>query len=248
MTIEVSVVTPTYNRRQFIPILIEIYRNQTFPKDKMEWIVIDDGRDKVEDLFKEASKSIPNIRYIYKNEKMRIGAKRNALNKEARGKIIVAMDDDDYYPPDRVSSVVDAFKGNPGIELAGSSEMNLYYIDNKKIYTAGPYHSKHATNGTLAWKKSYSDRNKYDEYVTRGEESSFLQQYSNNMIQLNPLSSILVICHSDNTFDKHTFRDKNLSLNNQTSEFFKVSRYSIYDLVKDKNIRDFYLNYDLKNE
>ena len=47
MTIEVSVVTPTYNRRMFIPTLIEIYKAQTFPKEKMEWIIIDDGRDKV---------------------------------------------------------------------------------------------------------------------------------------------------------------------------------------------------------
>ena len=62
MTIEVSVVTPTYNRRKFIPTLIGIYQTQTFPKDKMEWIIIDDGRDKVEDLFIEAAKIIPNIR------------------------------------------------------------------------------------------------------------------------------------------------------------------------------------------
>ena len=53
---------------------------------------------------------------------MRLGAKRNELNRLAKGGIIVAMDDDDYYPPDRVSSVVEAFKKNPKIELAGSSE------------------------------------------------------------------------------------------------------------------------------
>ena len=108
--IEVSVITPTYNRRAFIPALIEIYKSQTFPKEKMEWIIIDDGRDKVEDLFIEAAKTIPNLRYQYVSEKLRIGAKRNQLNKEARGAIIVAMDDDDYYPPQRVQTVVDAFK------------------------------------------------------------------------------------------------------------------------------------------
>jgi len=144
--IKVSVVTPTYNRRMFIPTLIDVYRNQTFSKEKMEWIIIDDGRDKVEDLFIEASKTIPNVRYIRKDEKMRIGAKRNALNKLAQGAIIVAMDDDDYYPPDRVSSVIEAFKNNPKINIAGSSEMNMYYLDTKKIYTIGPYHKNHATN------------------------------------------------------------------------------------------------------
>ena len=69
MSIEVSVVTPTYNRRMFIPTLIDIYKAQIFPKDKMEWIIIDDGRDKVEDLFQEVINVIPNIRYIRKDEK-----------------------------------------------------------------------------------------------------------------------------------------------------------------------------------
>ena len=50
MNIEVSVVTPTYNRRMFIPTLIDIYKAQTYPKEKMEWIIIDDGTDKIEDM------------------------------------------------------------------------------------------------------------------------------------------------------------------------------------------------------
>jgi glycosyltransferase involved in cell wall biosynthesis len=138
----------------------------------MEWLIMDDGRDKVEDLFTEAAKTIPNIRYIRKDEKMRIGAKRNALNNEARGAIIVAMDDDDYYPPDRVSAAVEAFNKSPKINIAGSSEMNMYYLDTKKLYTIGPYHRSHATNGTMAWRKSYSDTHKYDEFVTKAEEGT----------------------------------------------------------------------------
>jgi glycosyltransferase involved in cell wall biosynthesis len=240
MSIEVSVVTPTYNRRMFIPTLIDIYKAQTYPKDKMEWIIIDDGRHKVEDLFLEASKEIPNIRYIRKDEKMRLGAKRNMLNNEAHGAIIVAMDDDDYYPPDRVSSVVEAFKKNPKIELAGSSEMNLYYLDTKKIYTIGPYTDTHATNGTMAWRKSYANKHKYDEYVTKAEEITFLENFKHPMIQLNPLSTILVICHTDNTADKNELRDEHLPRIETFQSKFKESVYKLDDLVKDKKIREFY--------
>jgi glycosyltransferase involved in cell wall biosynthesis len=241
MSIEVSVVTPTYNRRMFIPTLIDVYKLQTYPKDKMEWIIIDDGRQSVEDLFQEAAKTIPNIRYIRKDEKMRLGAKRNELNRLANGSIIVAMDDDDYYPPDRVSSVVSAFKKNPKIELAGSSEMNLYYLDTKKIYTIGPYANTHATNGTMAWRKSYSDKHKYDEFVTKAEEITFLENFKHPMIQLSPLSTILVICHTDNTADKSELRDEHLSKSNTFVSKFKESAYKLDDLVKDKKIRDFYL-------
>ena len=228
---EVSVVTPTYNRRMFIPTLIDIYKAQTFPKEKMEWIIIDDGRDKVEDLFKEAS--IPNLRYIRVQKKMRLGAKRNMLNKEATGAIIVAMDDDDYYPPTRVSSVVEAFQKNPSIELAGSSKMNLYYMDTKKIYTVGPYNEYHATNGTMAWRKSYANTHSYNEYVTHAEETSYLDNYTNKMIQLDPLHTILVICHTDNTVDKNKLRE---------NKVFKLreSAYKLDDIVLDKKIRNFY--------
>jgi glycosyltransferase involved in cell wall biosynthesis len=240
--IEVSVVTPTYNRRMFIPTLIDIYKAQSYPKDKMEWIIIDDGRDKVEDLFLEAAKIIPNIRYIRKEEKMRLGAKRNELNKEARGQIIVAMDDDDYYPADRVQSVVNAFKKNPRVELAGSSEMNLFYLDSKKIYTIGPYSQNHATNGTMAWRKSYSNKHKYDEFVTKAEEITFLENFKYPMIQLPPQSTILVICHTDNTADKNELRDENLPRMGAINSVFKESAYKLEDLVKDKKIRDFYLS------
>jgi glycosyltransferase involved in cell wall biosynthesis len=237
--IEVSVVTPTYNRRKFIPTLIEIYKSQTFPKDKMEWIIIDDGRKRVEDLFQEASKTIPNIRYIYKDEKMRLGEKRNLLNTEAKGEIIIAMDDDDYYPPDRVQLVVNAFLLYPNIDLAGSSAMLLYYTDLKKIYTLGPFNKNHATNGTMAWRKRYSNIHKYNDYVTKGEEMSFLDNYKNEMIQLDPNNTILVICHSDNTVDKYTLRDEHLKDINHTQ--LKETNFILDDLVKDVHIRNFYL-------
>ena len=48
----VSVCTPTYNRRVFLPQLIKCFQAQTYPKELMEWIVIDDSDDSVEDLFK----------------------------------------------------------------------------------------------------------------------------------------------------------------------------------------------------
>jgi len=237
---EVSVVTPTYNRRLFIPALVQIYNNQTFPKDKMEWIIIDDGRDKVEDLFIEASKTIPNIRYIYVDEKMRIGAKRNALNREATGSIIIAMDDDDYYPPHRIQTVVDAFNKYPKVDLAGASEMLLYYIDTKKIYKVGPFGPQHATNGTMAWRKRYADTHSYDEYITKSEESSFLDNYKNQMIQLKPLNTILVMCHTDNTSDKSVLREEHLKYTGNAKEKMRETQYSLKDIVKESALLDFY--------
>jgi glycosyltransferase involved in cell wall biosynthesis len=236
----VSVITPTYNRRRFIPHLIEMYEHQDYKKTRMEWIILDDGQDKVKDLFEQASKTIPNIRYIALDEKLTIGAKRNRLNEEAKGSIIVAMDDDDYYPPCRVSAVVNAFKQKQyaNHELAGASEIYMYYSDIKTIYKLGPYNPNHATNGTMAWKASYAKTHKYDETVTHSEERSFLEDYKHPMIQLDPFKVMLVMSHSENTFDKKKLRD-------QESPFIKKTDMKLKAFLKEKtekNMREFFAN------
>jgi len=228
----VSVVTPTYNRRRFIPTTIKLYEAQEYPKNRMEWIILDDGTEKVKDLFEEASKRIPNIRYIELQEKLLLGQKRNRLNDEAKGDIIIAWDDDDYYPPDRISHVVYKFLGNPRIELAGSSEIYLYFYDIQKIYRAGPYGPNHATNGTMAWRKSYLKNHRYDETVTHAEERSFLDNYVNPMIQLDSLKTMLVMSHRDNTFDKAKIRDNN--------PMVKPTDLKLKNFIKDAKIRDFF--------
>lgn len=225
----VSVITPTYNRKRFIPHLIQCFKSQTYPKEHMEWIILDDGSDPVKDLFT----GIPNVRYIYNSEKQNIGVKRNILNREAKGDIIVAMDDDDYYPPERVYTVVNAFKHLPKIELTGSSEIYMYYTDIQKIYKLGPYNANHATNGTMGWRKSYAEKHKYDETVTHAEERSFLDDYVHPMYQLDPFKTMLVMSHSENTFDKKKMRDGTNPLVNETS-------MKIRDFIKDKSLREFY--------
>jgi len=199
----------------------------------MEWIILDDGDDCVEDVFAQAAKTIPNLRYIRREPKLLIGAKRNILNKEAKGDIIVAMDDDDYYCPERVSHVVFRFASEPTVELAGSSEIYMYYTDIKKIYNLGPYAKGHATNGTMAWRRSYALTHLYDETVSFAEEKSFLEGYKHKMIQLDAMKVMLVISHSENTFDKKALRE-------HKSPFVKETKLSINTFIRDAELRAFF--------
>lgn len=202
----VSVLTPTYNRRHFIPQIIKCFLAQTYPRDKMEWIVLDDGTDKVGDLFKD----VPCVRYIAVEGKMMIGAKRNRLNAEAKGEIMVCMDDDDYYPPERVSHAVIKLTGSPH-QIAGSSELYMYYTTSGEIWRVGPYNPNHGTNGTLAYKRPYAKKHKYDETVAYAEEKSFLDGWKHSMVQLDSIKVMLVIAHTSNTFGKEGLRDRALA-------------------------------------
>ena len=207
--LQVSVITPTFNRISQLRNAIKYYRRQTFSHEAMEWIILDDGTESAEAIILDETFDLPNIRYIRSYKKETIGAKRNRLNQEARAPIIVAWDDDDYYPPDRISHVVSAFRENPHLNVAGSSLMYFYFEDDNSIWKLGPFGPNHSTNGPLAYRSSYAKTHRYDDDAQRTEEPSFLNNFTEPMIQLDPMKTILVMVHANNTVNKDTIRINN---------------------------------------
>jgi glycosyltransferase involved in cell wall biosynthesis len=212
----VSVCTPTFNRRPFFPTVFECFKNQTYPKEKMEWIIVDDGTDKIKDLIENSG--IPQIKYFELDSKLTLGAKRNLMHEKTTGSIIVYMDDDDYYPPERVEHAVDMLLSNKEILVAGSSELYIYFNHINKMYQAGPYKPHHATAGTFAFKKELLEITRYNDSKSLAEEQDFLKDYSIPMIQLDSLKTILVFSHSHNTFDKKKLLDNPISVFKQSDK------------------------------
>ena len=232
----VSICTPTFNRRPFIPIMFECFKNQTYPKDRMEWIIVDDGTDKIQDLIDKSE--IHQIKYFPLKDKMTLGAKRNFMHSKTSGSIIVYMDDDDYYPPERVSHAVDVLQQNRNALCCGSSELYVYFKHISSMYQMGPYGPNHATAGTFAFRKELLNITKYNESASLAEEREFLHEYTIPFAQLNPLKTILVFSHNHNTFDKKKL------LENPNPQFTKVSEKTVDNFIKfeyEKNIKDFFL-------
>ena len=194
----VSICTPTYNRRPFFPMAIECFNNYDYPKDRMEWIIVDDGTDPIEDLVKD----IPRVKYFREEHQMVLGRKRNYMHEKCKGDIIIYQDDDDYYPPDRVSHAVEKLMSDPKVMAAGSTVLFLYFKHIQQMYRFGPYSQNHATAGTFAFKRELLKETKYDDFKALAEEKDFLKGYTVPFIQLDPLKSILVFSHNHNTFDK----------------------------------------------
>jgi glycosyltransferase involved in cell wall biosynthesis len=238
----VSLCTPTFNRRHFFPILFEMFKLQSYPKNRMEWIIIDDGTDTIRDLVE--SSGIKQIRYYYHPNKLTLGAKRNLMHTYCKGSIIVYVDDDDYFPPERVEhSVESLLNAKNGELIAGSSEIYLYFKDNG-LYKFGPYGPNHATAGTFAFKRELLKITKYDETKCLAEEAGFLKQYTIPLLQLNPFKTILVFPHGHNTFDKNTLLHNNIS-GNVSSPIKQCTDISIDHFIKGINaelIKDFFIN------
>jgi len=232
----VSICTPTFNRRPFIATMFQCFRNQNYPRNLMEWIIVDDGTDKIQDLVKTSG--IPQIRYFPINKKMNLGAKRNFMHTKATGSILVYMDDDDYYPPDRVSHAVERLMANPQSLCAGSSELYLYFKHIKKMYQCGPYSPTHATAGTFAFRRELLSQTKYEEHAALAEEKAFLKDYTVPFVQLDPMKTILVFSHEHNTFDKRKL------LKNQHPQFFKESTKTVDMFIKrdsEHDIKTFFM-------
>jgi len=232
----VSVCTPTFNRRPFIPIMFDCFRNQTYPKSRVEWIIVDDGTDKIADLV-SASK-IPQIQYFALDTKLTLGAKRNYMHQKAKGSIIVYMDDDDYYPPERIEHAVETLQRNPKALCAGSSEMYLYFKHIQKMYQCGPYGPNHATAGTFAFRRELLEQTQYESEAALAEEKAFLKDYTVPFVQLNPMKTILVFSHEQNTFDKRKL------LEQPPNKCFQESNKRVEDFIhlpKEQTTYDFFM-------
>ena len=227
----VSVCTPTFNRRPFINAMIKCFNNQDYPQDRMEWIIIDDGTDPIEDLVA----SHPRVKYFKYDTKMTLGKKRNLLHEKSRGEILVYMDDDDYYPPQRVSHAVHMLVTHPDALCAGSSEIYIYFKHIGQMKKFGPYGPNHATAGTFAFKRKLIKNNRYNDDACLAEERAFLKDYTVPFVQLDPMKVILVFSHEHNTFDKRKL------LVNANPAVVRDSPKKVMDFIKDQTLRQFYM-------
>jgi hypothetical protein len=228
----VSICTPTFNRRPFIQSMIKCFEHQDYPKERMEWIIIDDGTDKISDLVTH----IPQVKYFSYNKKLLLGKKRNLMHEKSKGDIIVYMDDDDYYPPTRVSHAVDMLIKTPQALCAGSSEMYIYFKHIQKMYQYGPYGPNHSTAGTFAFRRQLLNVTRYDDNAALAEEKHFLKNYTIPFVQLDSVKTILVFSHAHNTFDKQRL------LENKFDPFSKETDKTVDFFIKEPELKDFYMN------
>lgn len=231
----VSICTPTFNRRPFIQTMFQCFLNQTYPKDRMEWIIVDDGTDPIEDLIEEAN--LPQIRYTRLTQIMSLGKKRNYMHSLCKGDFIVYMDDDDYYPPERVEHAIHMLQQNPKAMCAGSSAIFIYFKHVQKMVQFGPYGPNHATAGTFAFRKELLKSTQYDDTACLAEERAFLKEYTVPFVQLDPMKTILVFSHEHNTFDKR-------KLLNAANKHMQYSSLQVHDFIqgsKEAPIKQFFM-------
>jgi glycosyltransferase involved in cell wall biosynthesis len=104
----VSVVIPTFNRRDYITTALDSVLAQTYKN--YEIVIIDDGSS---DDTKEVLKPYQDaIRYFYQENRGISGARNRGI-RESRGSYIALLDSDDYWLPEKLKCQVDRITEEP---------------------------------------------------------------------------------------------------------------------------------------
>lgn len=200
----VSVVTPTWNRAAFLPYLLYMYRYQDYPADRRELVILDDSPQSHQSIIDRLTQNHPekfNIRYIYHPEKLDLGRKRNMLNELARGEYILCMDDDDYYPADKISYTIEMMLRHRAL-ISGSDQIPIWYSHINRIFKTHSFGKRHILNGTFCYHRNYLKKHRYVDECNLGEEEGFTNKFTVEPLQLPGERTIICVSHSQNTFDK----------------------------------------------
>lgn len=126
----ISVVIPSYNRKEFLKRSLDSAINQT--KKPLEIIVVDDGStDGTEAMIKS---DYDFVKFI-KQKNKGVSAARNIGIKVSIGEWICFLDSDDEWKKDKLEKQINVMKSNPGYKFFHSNEIwikNGLRINQKK--------------------------------------------------------------------------------------------------------------------
>ena len=203
--LSVSLLTITqYSRRDCLSNLAMLIQQQVY-KNIVEWVIVEGTSDKEDSiknakLISELKSDIP-IHFIRSVSGQALSDLRNAGNEICSGDIIVCLDDDDYYPPTRVSHAVYRLQNSAKL-IAGCSKAYIYFYQTGQFFQFKSFGKGHSTNNCLAYKRDYLKNHQHLPGLAKGEESSFTNNFTEPMEQLDPAKTIVISGHGTNTVDK----------------------------------------------
>lgn len=199
----VSILTPTYNRKLFVDLMIRNWNSIDYPKDKLEWIIVDDS-DTGKELNKELFQ-LPNVRYIRIQQKIKLGKKRNFAASLAKNEILIHMDDDDFYPPESVIARVKTLMISEGKNCTGCTKTLCYDLIHDQTFEAFDASDDDKTlpctvsESSLAYTKQFWKEQNFNDDDTNGECLNFMKDRHNQIITIPYIFVVTQLSHSNNT-------------------------------------------------
>ena len=213
----VSILTPIFNRKRFLPLMLDnIKLIADYPKDKLEWIILDShSRDGVvgEKLFssQEEVDSISQnigikIIYEYRNEKLSIGKKRNMLVKMATHNHLINLDSDDIYFPHYILYSIRSMIDNKKACVGSPQMLFLYPYHDFKVTAIQCAATRQIHEATMAFTRKHWKRMGGFQNSSQGEGAAMVDGCGEKFFMKTEITKcMLCVCHNNNTVEKEQF-------------------------------------------
>ncbi|RLE90004.1 MAG: hypothetical protein DRN04_15685 [Thermoprotei archaeon] len=170
----VSIVIPTYNRKEKLERLIRSILESDYPKDKLEIIVVDDAS--TDGTYEHIKKLFPQVKVIRNDEEKLLAESRNIGIRASRGRYIFVIDDDNIIDKNTIKELVEFMEKHPEVGVAGPI---MYFLnDPTRIWCAGVKRSYWTTITKLIgfntrdngrYKEPYESEDFPNAFITRRE-------------------------------------------------------------------------------
>lgn len=202
----ISILTLTYNRRNFIELAFLNLLVTDYPKNKIQWVVVEDSDepsltalDKIKQ-FEERQPGI-EITYVPMTKKRSIGYKRNKAVQAAKHDICVNMDDDDVYPETSFRRRVSWLLAYPEVKVAGCTMIAMYDLQHGiSAVNTPPWALKQCervSEASFCFWKSYAVEHPFpDQQQSEGE--AFVPE-DERFMEIPPQQVLVALNHGKNT-------------------------------------------------
>lgn len=217
----VSLLTPTFNRKRFLELMISNIRNFVYPKEKLEWNILESNDKGLQNYTKLLDDELKTkleillgikIKYVYIDKKLTLGEKRNMLCESSSHDYLINMDDDDIYLPGYINYSIDILL-NHNKDITSCLDMLFIYPlnDFKTSYIKCIKDYKLYHEAPLCMKKSHWEKYKYS-IIKTGEGKTVYGDESVCGIS-NVINCMICVCWKENTVNKDIFLKYPVNLN-----------------------------------
>ena len=203
----ISVLTLTYNRRNFVELAFLNLLKTDYPLSKIQWVVVEDSddlmkssSDKIKGFEEAVKESGLEVTYVPMAKKRSIGHKRNLAVKAAKHEICVNMDDDDFYPSTSFRRRVAWLQSSAKAKVVGCTMIAMYDLQlGISAVNTPPWVLKQCervSEASFAFYKAYALESPFPD-VQQSEGEGFVQ--AGSFLEIPPQQILVALNHGTNT-------------------------------------------------
>jgi glycosyltransferase involved in cell wall biosynthesis len=234
----ISILTPTYNRKHFIKLAVYNIINFDYDKNKLTWEILDDGDEPFINNISNIQEILKPIKLIYKynnSHRFTIGEKRNKLIKNAVNNTIAFMDDDDIYLSSYLKHSIETMKKNKSGLVGSAGMLFVFPFHNFKMSAIQCPAKRQIHEATMVTNKKYVRSMGGFKKNSKGEGAKMVD-FNEKKCSETDISKIMVcVAHKHNTINKDMFLDKDVSYK-MTEDYKKLLSHILdieYDFVEE---------------